>query len=146
MQAMQTSPTDEISADSRRRIARHIDDLGSDVETLAINAERHLIRYGARAVDALMQAALDSPNPQVRFRAVFALGKIGDSRALDCLMRCAQDSDPRVAHDAVVALGDLADPRAVTPLLELIDAVQEEENEDAVLRTASSREPLGHLH
>ena len=130
MQPTQTSPSHGLSTDTHRRIVRHIDDLGSDVETRAINAERHLIRYGARAVDALITAATNSENPQVRFRAVFALGKIGDRRAYDCLMHCAGDPDPRVAHDAVVALGDLADPRAVTPLLELIDAVQAEESDD----------------
>ena len=129
-QSMQTSASlesAELSADSRRRVARHIEDLGSDVETLAIAAERHLIHYGARAVDAL-SAATSSDNAQVRFRAVYALGKIGDRRALDCLTSCAQDEDPRVAQEAVVALGGLADGRAVTPLLELIDAVHAEED------------------
>ena len=131
-----------LTNDSARRVARHITDLGSPVETLAIAAERSLIKYGARAVEPLM-AATSHEDAQVRFRSVYILGKIGDTSCYDVLVTCAQDLDPRVAQEAVIALGDLADPRAVTPLLELIAEVRLEEDEDALL--ASGRAVLAKL-
>jgi HEAT repeat protein len=99
-------------SEAAKKIERHVENLASADEAVAIAAERQLIRFGAAAVDALL-AATDSVNPQVRFRAVYALGKIGDARAHDRLVACAQDADPRVAQDAVAALACLVDPREV---------------------------------
>jgi HEAT repeat protein len=44
----------------------------------------------------------------IRLEAIWALGKIGDERALGTLQRCTRDPDPEVcevAHDAIEELG-----------------------------------------
>jgi HEAT repeat protein len=44
----------------------------------------------------------------IRLEAIWALGKIGDERALHTLQRCTRDADPEiceVAHDAIEELG-----------------------------------------
>ena len=84
----------------------------------AMNAESRLINIGESAVEALIKAC-DSPNRQVRFRAAFALGRIGDARALDALLKLANDADEFVQYDAVLALGSLGDAGAVPYLVEL---------------------------
>jgi HEAT repeat protein len=104
-----------LSADTRRRIAGHIAALASEEDTVAQTAERRLVRFGGKAVDALIQATTDS-NPQVRFRAVWALGKIGDARAFDSIVALTNDKDEAVWYDATFALGELRDARAI-PLL-----------------------------
>ncbi len=106
----------KLSADTRRRIAGHIDRLGDADSQTAHNAERHLIRFGTNAVDALLIAAAD-PNPQVRYRAVWALGKSRQGRAFEVICALTEDADEAVRYDATRALGELGDLRAV-PFLE----------------------------
>ncbi len=110
-----------------RRIARHVANLSSENESRAVLAERCLIRYGERAVEPLMAATRDA-RPEVRFRAIYALGQIRDLRAYDTIVHCAQDEDPRVAQEAVAALSELtADPGAEPPLLGFIEEAKREE-------------------
>jgi hypothetical protein len=53
----------------------------------------------------------------VRRAAAEALGKLGDSRAVEPLIRALGDSDHNVRRIAAMALGKLGDPRAVEPLI-----------------------------
>ena len=106
----------KLSADTRRRIAGYIAYLGDADSRVAYNAERRLIRFGAKAVEALLIAATD-PDPQVRFRAVWALGKSQASRAFEVICALTEDADEAVRYDATRALGELGDLRAV-PFLE----------------------------
>jgi HEAT repeat protein len=106
-------------------------------------ATRAVIKFGPAAVDALL-AALGDPSPNVRHYAAralgqlqakqavepllklegkvdpeplfWALGRIGDPRALPLLERAAGDADWRARLTAVQALGDLANPAAVPQL------------------------------
>ncbi len=106
----------KLTADTRRRIAGHIGRLGDTDKQTAYHAERRLIRFGAKAVEALLIAAA-APDPQVRYRAVWALGKSCESRALDVICALTEDADEAVRYDATRALGELGDLRAV-PFLE----------------------------
>ena len=106
----------KISADTGRRIAGHIARLGNADSQIAYSAERRLIRFGAKAVEALLAATTD-PNPQVRYRAVWALGKSQSERVFEVICVLTEDADQAVRYDATRALGELGDPRAV-PFLE----------------------------
>ena len=106
-------------------------------------ATRAVTKFGPPAVDLLL-AALADPSPLVRRYAtralgqlqvkqaadpllrlegtidadvlVWALGRVGDPRALPLLEKTAGDKEWRVRLSAVQALGDLADPGAVPQL------------------------------
>lgn len=108
-----------LPADTRRRIERHIADLADCDQEKSFRAERRLIRFGSKAVEHLIQAA-HSPDPQVRFRSVWALGKVGDARAFEAILRLTHDMDERVAYDAILALGELGDLRAVPELRAMV--------------------------
>jgi len=55
-------------------------------------------------VAALVEALRDA-HPEVREQAAWALGAIGDSRALDGLMSALKDSNAGVRRQAAWALG-----------------------------------------
>lgn len=79
-------------------------------------AERYLIRwYGPRATEQLL-AECGHPNPVVRYRAAWALGKTRDPRAFEGLLRLTSDEDEGVRYDATLALGELGDERAIPHL------------------------------
>ncbi|MBV9852354.1 MAG: HEAT repeat domain-containing protein [Armatimonadetes bacterium] len=122
-----------ISPDSARRIRKHIVDLASADKAISYRAERRLIRFGPKAVEALLEAA-KNPGAQVRYRAVWALGKIRDPRAFETILAMTDDPQEEVAYDATLALGELGDPRAIPPLAE---RVRRAANED-VLAGASA--------
>lgn len=90
----------------QRRIGQLIAELGTRNQLAALRAEGRLIKIGPPAVEALM-AATTSGDAQVRFRAVWALGKIGDRRALRVIMALTADRDARVAYDAATVLDEL---------------------------------------
>ena len=108
------------------QIKNYIADLASPDEEIQCRAEDALIDARVTAVDALIDAMKD-PNPQVRFRAVWALGKIGDSRAYPTIVELTHDPDSAVSYDAIMALGELGDARAVEPLIELVRRYDEDE-------------------
>lgn len=89
-----------------RRIEQLIADLGCLDQRVALRAEGRLIRIGVPALEALMSATA-SANARVRFRAVWALGQIGDPRALPVVLDLTDDPDARVAYDAAAVLWEL---------------------------------------
>lgn len=75
-----------------------------------------LVRIGSPAVEALI-AALEDANPGVRAGAARALGKIGDTRALNALIsRLRHDTHAEVRKNAVWAL-HMGDIRAIDALI-----------------------------
>jgi HEAT repeat protein len=93
---------------------RHLENLGHP------DAEACLVRYyKGRALEGLV-AACSHPDHKVCFRAVWALGKIGDRRAFDTILRLCGDEHGHVRYDAAMALGDLGDERARPFLWELV--------------------------
>jgi HEAT repeat protein len=69
--------------------------------------------------------ALEDENEDVRRIAAFALGRIGDIRAVEPLIKVLEDEDRDVRWDAAIALGRIGDIRAVEPLIKVL----EDENE-----------------
>lgn len=105
---------------TQKRIHEHVEALGSQDASTAKRAESTLFRYyRTRAVEPLI-AACDHPNPQMRYRAVWLLGKSKDSRAYETVLKLTQDPDGDVRYDAALALGRLGDIRAIEPLIALI--------------------------
>ena len=77
-----------------KRITEHIETLGHPGINVACRAEGYLVRYyGVRAVVPLIEACSHT-NPQVRFKAARALGRIGDRTAIETLLRLTEDPDP----------------------------------------------------
>ncbi len=67
---------------------------------------------------AVLNAALTHPDSSVRSFAAVAIGRIGDHRGLDLLIRAMTDADTTVRLSAVFGLGLLADTAAIDPILE----------------------------
>lgn len=75
---------------------------GHDIYTVpAEQAAEALSEIGAPAVEALMAAARDR-RASVRSRAVYALARIGDPRAVDTLVRAMRDRNRGVRHTAAI--------------------------------------------
>jgi HEAT repeat protein len=66
-------------------------------------------------VDGLIEALNYQEDPNIRLAAASALGKVGDTQAVDPLV-AALDDQQGVNEVAALALGELGDPRAVEPL------------------------------
>jgi HEAT repeat protein len=61
--------------------------------------------------------ALSSKDKEVRCRAAYVLGRIGDQVAIEPLIVALRDSDGSVRAGAAQSLGEIGDPRAVKPLI-----------------------------
>jgi len=64
--------------------------------------------------------ALEDSDAGVRWKAAYALGEIGDERAIEPLIEALKDSDEYVRGGAAHALGKIGDKRAVEPLIEAL--------------------------
>lgn len=71
-------------------------------------------------VEGLIEALNYEDDHNVRLAAASALGKVGDSQAVDSLID-ALDDQPVVKEVVVLSLGDIGDPRAVTPLINTLE-------------------------
>ena len=60
---------------------------------------------------------LTNPDPAQRQDAIDALGKSGDSKAVDALLARLHDDSPDVRRAAILALRRIDDPRAYEPML-----------------------------
>lgn len=99
-----------------------------------------LVKLGAVAVEPL-RAVLRDSNPNVRYGAARALGKIGDLRALGDLIFCLRfDPDPEVRKSAVWAL-HMGDERAVPALIEALSDKDEWVRFGAMIVLAKMGEP-----
>jgi cyclophilin family peptidyl-prolyl cis-trans isomerase/HEAT repeat protein len=67
---------------------------------------------------ATLTAAMSHPDSFVRSTAAIAIGRIGDTRGLDLLVRGMSDPDTTVRLAAVFGLGLLRDTAAIGPILE----------------------------
>lgn len=119
----------------QRRIQRLINRLGDPSDTVAASAERALIRYGDEVIGLLLPMN-SHPDPRVRYRVVWILGRSGSPNVFATILQMTNDPDPRVAYDAIAALGELGDARAVQPLQAL--AARHEHHPDALGSAARS--------
>lgn len=92
------------------------------------DAEMAVVRIGSAALPALIEAA-GSEDPMVRYRAAWAIGKIGDSAGFDTRLRLMEDDDVRVRYDAIDALGKLGDHRALEPVRAALKSYTEDDEE-----------------
>lgn len=88
--------------------------LGSENFFERQSAAWKLAEAGARAVEPLLEALEKDPDPQVRFKAAWVLGNIGDAKAIEPLAGALQeDEDPSVREWAASALEAIGDRRAI---------------------------------
>jgi hypothetical protein len=71
-------------------------------------------------VDELCRAVVDDSNYKVRVQAALVLGKLGDTRAVQPLIKALGDQNKSVRGIAAAALGQLGDPSALEPLRDLL--------------------------
>ncbi len=71
-------------------------------------------------VEDLCRAVVDDANYKVRVQAALVLGKLGDPRAVQPLIKALADSNRTVRGIAASALGQLGDAAAVDPLRDLL--------------------------
>ena len=73
-----------------------------------------LVRLAPDSVDLLVHELREGVNPA---DAAYVLGRIGDPRALDVLVKSLRHRNTRVRAESAAALAELQDPAAVKPLL-----------------------------
>lgn len=71
-------------------------------------------------VDELCRAVIEDGNYKVRVQAALVLGKLGDPRAVQPLIKALGDQNKTVRGIAASALGQLGDALAVEPLRDLL--------------------------
>lgn len=77
-------------------------------------------------IDTWLQKLQDEDS-KVKEGAIYALGELGDVRALEPLIKMLEDPSSDVRKSAAVALGWLKDKRAVDPLLKYLNKAQASE-------------------
>lgn len=102
----------------QNQIDRLVEQLSDPSDTVCARAEKRLMRYADRAVPRL-QTLANHPDPRVRFRVVWLLGKSQCPAAYRTIVERIEDSDARVAYDAIMALGEFGDLRSIPLLQEL---------------------------
>ena len=86
---------------------------------------------GAPAIGALASAARD-PNPDVRIRALTALGGIADDGAIAPLVAGFHDTEVRVRAAAAAELASSRNPRAEQPVLAAVKDTADEVRQSAI--------------
>jgi len=116
-QNVDDAPPDIEELKSNQDVEGLIKALGYKSEDYLIpnNAAFALVEIGEPAVEPLIDA-LKNENIDIRQRAAFALGNIGDKRAVEPLIEALNDE--LVRSNAATALGKIGDARAVEPLIE----------------------------
>jgi HEAT repeat protein len=107
-------------------------------DALRQTAADKLVGMGTEAVPQLL-AATTNPHPGVRAGVAYALGKIGEPRALTPLVQLLQDPNQCVRSVAVPALRRLGSAEALPSLIEALH----DEYESVRLQAAAA---LGELH
>ncbi|HOK97463.1 MAG TPA: HEAT repeat domain-containing protein, partial [Candidatus Paceibacterota bacterium] len=89
-------------------------------------AEEALVNIGSKAVDKLIEALVGSDDEKIRRNVTLALGKIGDPKAVDGLIRALGDTDCSVIRNAEEALVNIGS-KAVDKLIEALVGSDDEE-------------------
>lgn len=121
------------SVESVPFIAERVQDRDADVQSAAIEA------LGRLADPAGVEALLVIVTDERRLDGIWALGAIGDARALPLLSQlAAYEGDPYVAWNATVALRAIGDGTVV----EVVDEEPEPEGEAPALEDEAVDEPV----
>lgn len=103
------------------RVIRHVHVLTeSSAEADRVRSVQELASARSAIATRELIAALEDPSREVRFEAALALGRIGDTEAVEPLLRCFSAPDSGIQATASFALGKLRDPRAVPALIEAL--------------------------
>lgn len=98
-------------------LAAHIEDPRPFVRDHAIQA---LVDRGATSTEPLAKLLRNSPSPDTRTKAVFALYRIGTSNAFTVVREAMNDKDLQVRVAAARSAGLARDVKAVEKLMELV--------------------------
>ena len=101
-------------------IEKLIRGLGSSRWEARRAASEALANLGSPAVGPLIDALRDK-NPDVRWAAIRALGKLGDPVAVKSIIKALRDEDSGVRKTAAEALGKIGDAKATVPLIAAVD-------------------------
>lgn len=116
-----------------------LEGLDAKDQTVVIFCIEMLAEIGfVAAVDPLRTVAEKYPNVQVRTKAMEALGRLGDARAVPLLLKSMSDSYPRVRVAALNALRRVGTPSAVPRLSRRLKEGEIEEKLAAARALASS--------
>lgn len=110
-----------------RQLVGHLDSPDSDLQA---SAETRLAEIGLPAVDALLEATKSSES-QVRWRAAYALSKIGDTRAYPHILGLVLNAEvgSEEHYESILALGRLGHARAIEPLIRILRASEPDESQ-----------------
>lgn len=96
--------------------------LDRDPDVRASAAKDFVVLKSRKAVDTLIRSLAEDPYEAARSNAAWALGSVGDRRAVDSLREATQDEDTMVRLRAVSALLKIK-PKSAVP--ELIDRLED---------------------
>ena len=112
------------------------------VDTAAVGIEGlYNHGYRDRALIWLATTLRQSPDPDLRRWATFALGVMGDSRPVPALALALNDADKAVRRQAAIALGRIGTAHAVTPLAVALKDGDREVREKAIEALGKVGEP-----
>ena len=100
---------------SRKAADRIISSVKHYSRGLQASAFNALVQIGEPSIEPLI-SALQDVDSNMRRSAAFALGRIGDTRAVESLVASLKDEDTNVRWHATSALGKIKDARAIEPL------------------------------
>ncbi len=146
LQPADTTPIESALGDSNPEVRRRavlalerlgklekpFDELGSDDEMVADEAERRLIAVGRAGLSERLLRHLQAPEAVMRARVARVLGQVGDTKHAGDLVAALADPEPTVVLEAIRALGELAVPSTAGALLRLV------RNPDAIMRDAAT--------
>ena len=101
-----------------RNIASQDDRIGSI-------ASQEILKHCNDTIEPLI-GLIGHPNPQVRYRIAWMLGKITDAVSLKVLVAMTMDRDERVSYDAFMALSCRVDSFAEEAILKIAPVVVSE--------------------
>lgn len=110
----------------RAAIKPLIDSLGEESKNVRYCSSEALATIGKYSVKPLIDVLEDKypsdfRNITKKMFATITLGKIGDSRAINPLIKCLQSKDKSLRYCAAYALGRLANRDALRPLVRLLE-------------------------
>ncbi len=118
--------------EEERWASRHAATQSAAARRSQIDVGRDLTKLSRSAVPLLVETLNNDPDPKVAAAAALALGRIGDPRAGELMLKILQSVIPAAkfnpeapppgqlrAQACVCALGELREPRAVAPILAL---------------------------
>jgi HEAT repeat protein len=116
-------------------LIKALDDRDKNVRNSAREA---LVKIGTPALELLI-AALHHQAEYVRQHAAWALGDIGEARAVEALISALEDGNWAVRNNAAYGLGQIGDARAV----EVLIATLEDEDKDVRVTAREALEKIG---